>query len=155
MNKTIALAIAIAGLSWIFGLFIYHSYSDPTWQCLASLAITDFIFMLIFCYSTVNSDKVRWICTLLAIAIFFTLLSSITFYSYQHGIVEQDFFAVNWVLSYYREMCFTLSLLIMIVSALNDRIMDNLDGLFWPPFANSFRYNFDVWRFTNTKKGAF
>jgi len=148
-------AIALAALSWLFSLLVFEAYVDPTWQCLASLALVDFIFMVIFYYSDINDQKVRWICSLFAISAFFTLISSIVYYSYQYAIIESDFFAVNAVVSYYGDLSFVLSLLIMIVSTLNDRIMDKVDGLFWPSFARTFRFNFDVWRSRNLKKGAF
>ena len=155
MNKAIVIAVSLAGLSWLFSLLVFEAYADPTWQCLASLAMVDFIFMVIFYFSSINDQKVRWICSLLAISAFFTLISSIVYYSYHYGIVESDFFAVSAVVSYYGGLSFVLSSLIMVVSTLNDRIMDRIDGLFWPVFANSFRYNFDVWRIRNIKKGAF
>lgn len=155
MNKEIVLAVSLAAMSWLFSLLVFEAYVDPTWQCLASLALVDFIFMVIFYYSNLNNQKVRWVCSLLALSAFFTLTSSIVYYSYHYGIIESDFFAVNAVISYYGSLSFVLSLLIMIVSALNDRIMDKIDGLFWPGFARAFRFNFDVGRSRNFNKGAF
>ena len=153
--KSIAHAVSLAALSWLFSLLVYEAYTDPTWQYLASLAMVNFVFMVIFAFSKINDQKARWICTMLAIAILFTMLSSVIYYMYQHYIIGPDNWAVNLVLGYYGPLCFSLSLLIMIVSTFNDKVMDKIDGLFWPTFARNFRRSFDVWRVHCAKKGAF
>lgn len=153
--KSIAPAVSLAALSWLFSLFVYEAYDDPTWQYLASLAMVNFVFMVIFAFSKINEQKARWICTLLAIAIFFTVISSVVYYMYQNFIIGPDNLAVSLILGYYGPLCFSLSLLIMIVSTFNDKVMDKIDGLLWPPFASNFRRSFDVWRVHRAKKGAF
>lgn len=145
----------IAALSWLFGLLVWGAYEYPTWQCLVNISLVDFIFIIVFYYSDIEDEKVRWICTLLSISVFATLLSSVTFYMYHYGLIEADFFAVAAVKAHYGDLSFVLSLLIMIVSSLNNRIMDKFDGLCWPSFARGFRHNFDVSRRRNLKGGAF
>jgi hypothetical protein len=59
------------------------------------------------------------------------------------------------VVNYYGAFGLSASILIMIVSLLNDRLMDKIDGLFWPVFAYSFRFDFDNSRCRNSKGSAF
>jgi hypothetical protein len=134
---------------------VREAYADPTWQYLASLAVVNFLFMVAFAYSKINDYKARWICSILAIAIFFTLISSITYYLYHHGLIAAGSLPVYLVLTKYQPLCLVLSSLIMLVSLISDRRMGVVDDLYWPGFARNFRRGFDIWRVQSAKKGAF
>jgi hypothetical protein len=145
----------MAALSWLFSLLVWNSYTDPTWQCLLSLALVDFVFMAAFYLSDVNDQKVRWICSLLMLSIIVNSISFVVIYAYQYHLINADFPILELVVNYYGAFGLSASILIMIVSLLNDRLMDKIDGLFWPVFAYSFRFDFDNSRCRNSKGGAF
>jgi hypothetical protein len=147
--------LAIAMLSWMFSLLVGEAYEYQTWQCLVNMSLVDFMFFAVFYYSDIDNQKVRWICTLLFISIVFTWLSSVAFFLYHYKLIGASFFAVDVDIDLFGNVSLVLSLLILIVSSLNDRVMDRLDGLCWPSFAHSFRYSFDLSRIRNAKKGAF
>lgn len=147
--------VAIALLSWMFSLLVGEAYEFETWQCLVNLALVDFVFFTAFYYSDIGNQKVRWICSLLFIAIVVTMLISIALFMYHYKLISIGFFAVDPDIDLFGNVSFVISLLIVVVSSLNDRVMDKLDGLCWPRFARSFRYSFDLSRIRNAKKGAF
>lgn len=147
--------VAIALLSWMFSLLVGEAYEYETWQCLVNMALVDFVFFAVFYYSDINNQKVRWICSLLFIAIVVTMLISIALFMYHYKLISISFFAVDPDVDLFGNISFVISLLIVFVSLLSDRVMDKLDGLCWPSFARSFRYNFDLCRIHNAKTGAF
>lgn len=146
---------AMAALSWLFSLLVWESYTEPTWQCLVSLALVDFIFMVAFYLSDISNQKVRWICSILMLSIISTSISFVVIYAYQYNLINENFPILELVVNYYGAFGFSASILIMIVSVLSDRLMDKIDGLCWPVFARSFRFSFDHSRWRNSKGGAF
>jgi len=154
VNKYL-IGISIAILSWLFGLLIRESYSFDTWRCLASLAVVDFLFMLVFCYGPVGNQRVRWCCSILTISMVSSLISSILFYMQHYSIISRESFIFSSVESIYPVLSLVLSALILCVMTLTDRMIEDVDDILWPRFARNFRYNFDVWRSNAFKKGAF
>jgi hypothetical protein len=153
--KSVAPVVALAVISWMSSLLVREAYADPTWQYLASLAVVNFMFMVMFAYSKINDQKARWICSMLAIAIALTVISTFSYFFYQHGAIEADNPFIRFVLHIYPPMCLSLSILIIAVSLFSDRLMGRFDDVCWPGFASNFRRSFDVWRVQSAKKGAF
>jgi len=149
------LGVGLAIISIMFSLLVRGSFEYDTWLCFSSLAIVDFIFIVLFFYSPVDSEKVRWICTILSVSMVSSLLSSIIFFMQHHGLVSSSFIPFELVIFVYPVICIVASSLVIIISAATDKKMEKVDDLFWPNFASDFRRNFDVMRLQNTKNGAF
>jgi hypothetical protein len=147
--------VAIALLSWMFSLLVGQAYEYETWQCLVNLALVDFIFMAVFFYSDIDNQKVRWIMLLLVLAIIATMATAIALFMFHYKLISGGSFLVDEDIDAFGKVSLTISLLILMIAALSDRVMDKLDGLYWPSFANSIRYSFDLSRTRNAKSGAF
>jgi hypothetical protein len=146
---------SIAVLSWLFSLLVRDAYGMESWQCLVNLAVVDFVFMSVFCYSISDNDKVRWICSLLTISVSITGLSSIVVFLYSNSMITENHFLFVKMEAFYPLMSMSISALILGVAMMPSGLMDRLDGLCWPNFARAFRYRFDLWRNKNSVKGAF
>lgn len=147
--------VAIALLSWMFSLLVGEAYEYETWQCLVNLALVDFIFMAVFFHSDIDSQKVRWIMCILTLAIIVTIIIAVALFMLHYGLISKTAYLVDEDIDIFGKISLVLSLLILAVASLSDRVMDKLDGLYWPSFANSIRRSFDISRIRNAKSGAF
>jgi hypothetical protein len=148
------IGVVVALLSFAFSALIATSYDHAGWQLYASLAVVDFIFVAIFSHSNISNEKARWICSLLAISFLASFVSCLFEYSHHHEIMTSSY--VAWFIdSYYTVMSGVISALIITIALLGEKLMWWIDDMLWPRFANNFRFNFDIWRIHNAKKGAF
>ncbi len=154
MKKYIVVTF-IAAMSWLFSLLVTDAYGMDSWQCLVSLAVVDFLFMLVFFYSISDNEKVRWVCALLVISLSMSGLSSIIVFLYNNHIITETSWLFVGVEVFYSIMSQIISVLILVVAMMPRGLMDRLDGLCWPNFARTFRFSFDMWRDKNSINGAF
>jgi len=153
--KKYLVVTSIAALSWLFSMLVRDAYGMDSWQCLVNLAVVDFVFMSVFCYSISDNEKVRWICSLLIISLSVSGLSSIIVFLYNNHIITENFWMFVRMEAFYPIMSKIISALNLVVAMMPSGLMDRFDGLCWPNFARSFRYSFDLWRNKNSIKGAF
>ena len=153
--KKYLVVTSIAALSWLFSLLVRDAYGMESWQCLVNLAVVDFVFMSIFCFSISDNEKVRWICSLLTISVAVSGLSSIIVFLYNNHIITENFWMFTKMGVFYPLISKAISMLVLGVAMMPSGLMDRVDGVCWPSFARAFRYSFDLWRNKNSVKGAF
>lgn len=142
------LAPFIACLSWATSCLVSLSYEFTTWQCLSTLLIVDFSFLVYITNSRINYIRSHWMGMVLFVSIVyggaFTMVTCLR----QYGIVgefSEGFFFMEFL---YQYVSLIASLLLFLVSIIPQELLGRLDDLCWPSTFDDFHIfdNADSWQ---------
>jgi len=148
------LCFLLGGLSWLCSYLVDTAYSVMTWQCLVSLMLVDFVFIFAFYASGTNYIKLKWVLTLLFVAMSISSLSAFTMAVAQAGFIYSDFFLLRAFESYYSPFSFVVSLLVLIVLGTPQRIIGAFDANCWPKSFSGVPYDLFMDSLQHRKGGS-
>lgn len=147
-NKFHILAPFIAVLSLALSAVVRGAYEFDTWQCLISLALVDFLFVVYVSSSRINHIKAHWMNLVFYTSIIANGLFAVIVYMRFNGLISEVSEGFNIMESMYHYVGITLTVLLFLSAFTKQRILGKFDDLCWPRAFDDVRIfdSYDSWQ---------
>lgn len=142
------LAPFVAVMSLLISMLIRGAYEFDTWQCLISLSLVDFLFVVLVSSIRIDCIKVHWMNLVFHCSIIANVTFSVIVYMRFNGIISEVSAGFNVIESIYHYVGAALTLMLFIFAFTRQRILGKFDDLCWPRIFDDVRIfdSYDSWQ---------
>lgn len=126
------LAPMVAVVSLAISAIVRGAYEFDTWQCLVSLALVDFLFVVYVSSSRIHHVKAHWMNLVFYCSIIANGLFAIVVYMRFYGLINEVSPGFDLMESAHHYLGVTLTILLFLVAFTRQRILGRFDDLCWP-----------------------
>lgn len=131
-GKIHLLAPLVAITSLALSVIVRSAYEFDTWQCLVSLMLVDFLFVVYVSSSRIHPTKAHWMNLIFHCSIIANGLFAIIVFMRFNGLINEVSPGFDLTESAHHYLGVTLTILLFLAAFTRQRILGRFDDLCWP-----------------------